>query len=97
MFDESPNKRENAQPPERPNPKSLTGENCAVDNVFNRHYDLTPLDTDGKDKNPGVKEKDDINTPTTPSYSIDPWEVKSPIDTGREDNESFFQFRVHSR
>lgn len=40
-----------------------------VDDDFSRRYDLTPLATDGRDKNS-----------TTPSYTIDPWEVRPPRD-----------------
>lgn len=38
---------------------------------FARQYDLTPLNEERQKKNP-----------PTPSYSIDPWEVKSPVHRG---------------
>jgi hypothetical protein len=35
---------------------------------FERQYDLTPINVSGR------------NGPTTPSYTVDPWEVKSPTE-----------------
>jgi hypothetical protein len=58
---------------------------------FNRQYDLTPLDTSTRVKRPNISDSNDTRGSTTPSYSIDPWEVASPTDREMEENETFFR------
>ena len=64
---------------------------ASQENEFNRHYDLTPLDTSKFVGTQAVIETTDNNAPTTPSYSIDPWEVMSPDNREGGETEFFFQ------
>jgi hypothetical protein len=65
------------------------------DDEFNRLYDLTPLDTSKRDKRPNAAETTDNRAPTTPSYSIDPWEISSAGDSEMEENETFSPIWVY--
>jgi hypothetical protein len=60
----------------------------ASDEEFDRQYDLTPLNTK---RGAGLKisTATDSRGPSTPSYSIDPWEAVSPLNREMEENETF--------
>lgn len=57
------------------------GATAVSEDEFFLQYDLTPLDTSREDK----------RVPTTPSHSIDPWEVMSPANLDMEENEIFLR------
>ena len=71
--------------------EGTAGKTLPQENEFNRHYDLTPLDTSKFVGTQAMIETTDNKTPTTPSYSIDPWEVISPDNRDVGETEFFFQ------
>jgi hypothetical protein len=70
-----------------------TKTSCAED--FDRQYDLTPLSNQEGGGSPSASAKTP-RTPTTPSYSIDPWELASP-EAGPEDSSGHFRLDALGR
>jgi hypothetical protein len=71
---------------------AMVDDTVVSDDEFNRQYDLTPY-TSKRDKRPSATETTDNRAPTTPSYSIDPWEVASTDGSEEyQDGEHYPQF-----
>jgi hypothetical protein len=91
LGDNAENKNDYAQGFEAPRTNTTPVDAPHMGGYFDRKYDLTPLDTSSRAKRPNVMEDTaEQGAPTTPSYSIDPWEMLSPTERETEEDETFF-------